>query len=122
MSALPPVRQLLAAPILAVLTLLSVTFGSGLVLADDGPRECLLREADQLFRKLATSIAAAEIDPATIDDAYVNREGELVIERCSSANGQLAPGEGEAFRTHMARWSYHLDHKLQEITTRGTSD
>ncbi|MCL4766567.1 MAG: hypothetical protein KJZ80_10075 [Hyphomicrobiaceae bacterium] len=81
-----------------------------------------MREAEELFGRLAARIGAFEVDPATVDDAFINREAEPIVGKCAKASGPSAPAEVAAFRTHMARWSYHLDRKLSEINAKGTPD
>lgn len=122
MRTLAPGRQLLAAPILAVLTLLPTASGADPARVHADLRACLMREADQLFGKLAIAIAASEIDPATVNDALIARETEPILDRCAKANGQSARANDTAFQAHMARWSYHLDRKLSEITAKGAPD
>lgn len=117
-----PGRRILTAPIFAVLTLMSFATATDQAVAGEDQRACLMGEADRWLGKLAVSIAAAEIDPATVDDAYITRESGPIVATCAGANGQPSPADEAQFRAYMARWSYHLDRKLQEITTRGASD
>lgn len=112
-------RQALAAPIFAVLTL--VTAGTKPALAGAELRTCLMNLADRWLSGIAVSIAASEIDPATVDDTYVAREMESIVARCAETSQPDARVEAE-FRAHMGRWTYHLDSKLQDITARGASD
>lgn len=114
-----PGRQLLAAPILAVLLL--VTGNASRALAAEEVRACMVREADQLFGRLAVAIGASEINPATIDDGFIARESENIPTKCATT-GQSAPADIAAFRAYLARWSYHLDRKLGEITAKGSPD
>ena len=117
-----PGRQLLAAPIFAALTLLPVVSGADQVVAGENLRACLMREADQFFRTLAVAITASEVDPASVDDAYIARETKPIVVKCAKANGQSDADADAALQEHLARWSYHLDRKLSEILTRGASD
>lgn len=117
-----PGRQRLAALIFAVLTLLPVASGADQVFAGEDLRACLMREADQFFRRLAVAITASEVDPASVDDAYIARETKPIVDKCTKANGQPDADADAAFQAHLARWSYHLDRKLSEIIARGASD
>ena len=113
-------RQLLAAPIIAVLLLSSGDVSRALAAEDF--RACLMREADQLFGRLALAIGASEIDPATINDGFITAQSEAIPETCAATAGQSTPADIAAFRAYLARWSYHLDRKLAEITAKGAAD
>ncbi len=115
-------RWVPAAAILGVLSLLPSAVGVPRAVAAEDVKSCLLREADQLFSKLAVAIGTSEIDPATIDDAYVDRESVAITRKCTPSAGNPAPADLEVLRAHMARWSYHLDRKLSEITAKATPD
>lgn len=117
-----PGRQRLAAPVLAVLTLLLIASGADRVTAGENQRACMTSEADRWLGALAISIVASEIDPATVDDDYVARETEPIAAKCAAADGQPSAADDAEFRAYIARWSYHLDRKIQEITSKGASD
>lgn len=117
-----PGRWLLAAPFAGVLFLLTVAPDVPRAAAGEDVRACLMGEADRFFSRLATAIGSFELEPARVDDAYITRESEPIIEKCANGGGQSAEVEVAAFRAHMARWSYHLDRKLSEITARGSPD
>lgn len=122
MRTFSPGRQLLAALAPAVLSLLLLGSASQRALAGEELRECLMREADQFFTKLAIALGSFELDPISVDDAYIAREAAPIPAKCTNSTGQSDEADLAAFRKHMTRWAYHLDRKLSEITAKGTVD
>lgn len=123
MRTFAPGRHLMAAAALAVLAYPPVgLWGPSPALAAEDLRACLMREAGDLFGRLAAGIGTSEVDPASIDDAFIDREAEPIVDKCAKATNQSEPTAIAAFRTHLARWSYHLDRKLSEINAKGTPD
>lgn len=117
-----PGRRLLAASLIAVVSLLPLTTGAPGAAADEGVRGCLMSEADQFFGRLATAIGTSEVEAASIDDAYIARESEPIVTKCANGADPTADADVAAFRAYMARWSYHLDGKLSNITAQGAPD
>jgi hypothetical protein len=91
-------------------------------LANEDLRTCLTRESDEFFKKLAMAIGSGVLDPSKIDDEFIARGTDAMIETCKQSSGQAAEPDISAFRADMAKWHVQLDRRLTDLANKGGAD
>jgi hypothetical protein len=107
--------------VLGALLLVKATSASPSI-AGESAAICLDRESAMLFAKLAMAINENALEPAKVNDAFIARGTESVIETCKRAGS--VPGEADlkAFQAYMTNWSVLLDRKLADIKNAAGAD